>query len=474
MKKIVVIGGGISGLATAHFIAAEAEKASRPVDLVLLECSSRVGGKIESVRENGYLCESGPNGFLNSRLEVMALCAAAGVEHRLLTSNDAARKRYVYTKGALQLVPMSPPGFLGSKILSTRGKLRILREPWTKPAQAGIDETVASFGERHLGREAVDQLIGPFVTGVFAGDPHDMSVASTLPVMIQLEKEGSGSLIKAMLRRRKAKKAAGIKNGGGPKSEGLVGASGKMTSFDNGMAVLTGALAAGLGSVIRTGQRVSSITNSKSGSAPWRVWVEGAGEPYEADAVICAAPSYSASTMLQEIDESLAAQLARIPYVAVNVVNIGLPLAEVPGGLDGFGFLIPQHEKRRILGAVWTSSLFPDHAPEGQASIRVMVGGARGAAHAALDDDQTLQMAREEISELMGISAEPDFVKIVRWEHAIPQYRPGHGQILSSIDQRLENHGGLLLTGNAYRGVSLPDCIRASAATAAKAAEILG
>lgn len=498
MRSVVVVGGGISGLSAAYSLRRQAAAEGVDIEVTVLESAGRPGGKIHSVWEDGFLWEAGPNGFLSSRTNMVDLSKSLSLDAELLPSNDAAAKRYILTKGELEMLPMSPPAFLKTSILSLRGKLRILKEPWTKPAPEGIDETVAEFAERHLGREAVDQLIGPFVTGVFAGDPDQMSVASCLPVMKELEKEGSGSLIRAQIRRMIAKKKAakasaaaaksehalaataaapveGDPADGGkraPRSEGLVGATGKLMSFGGGMQVMTDALAGALGSAVRTGQRVTSITRSTDNIRPWRIWTEGEGEPYQADVVILAAPSYAASSILAELDEDLSRLLEGIPYSAVNVMCLGYDRDKIEHSVDGFGFLIPFSEGRKILGSVWTSSVFPQHAPEGSVSLRAMIGGARGGRFAELDDDDTYQLALDELLTTMGIRSVPRIAHLFRHQRAIPQYVVGHGARLDNISERLDaHHPGLLLTGNAYRGVSMPDCVKNSTLIAAEALE---
>ncbi len=463
MSRIVIVGGGISGLSIAHYLTKQAKAKGADIDLVLLESTKRVGGKIESVWDNGYLCEGGPNGFLSGRVDMMNIASELGLQDKLLSADDSSANRYIFTKGALHQLPGSPPAFLKSKIMSIWGKLRVLKEPLTKQLPDGVDETVAAFGERHLGREAVDQLIGPFVTGVFAGDPEQMSLKSTLPVMAELEKEGSGSLIRAMLRRSKAKKVAAKemnkpKEDEGPKSEGMFGASGVLTSFNDGMATLTRALQDSLGDVIRTGVKVKSIDRSSKREYPWRIYTD-TGEELSSDAVIIAAPANATADMLSDLDDTLADKVGGIPYSAVNVLCLGYP-EESTGKLDGFGFLLPLKEQRRILGAVWTSSVFPKQAPSAKSSIRVMIGGARGAEYASLDDEATNRLAQDELHGLMGIKGDPEFSRLWRHERAIPQYVVGHGERLDSIDNRLAMHPGLYLGGNAYRGVSMPDCVR--------------
>lgn len=473
VQKIVIVGGGISGLATGYAIERQATADGRKVDVTLIESGSRLGGKIRSERIDGYLLESGPFGFLSNKPETRELVKDVGIGGLLLNSNDASRKRFIYTGGQLQKLPENPPAFLTSKILSWGSKLGMLREPWTKPASAGKDETIAEFAERHLGKEATARLIDAMAAGVFAGSAYELSLKSCFPVMADLEREGDGSLFRAMMRRRKKKNQA-AKAQGAPKTEKKPGGSiemggGTLTTFKDGMETLTSAVANKTAAKIIPEAKVEKVERSGAG---WKVRMADK-KVSDADAVILAVPAYAAAAIIESIDDASAQLLRDIPYVAVNVVNLGYARDKISDPLDGFGFLIPGIEKRKILGAIWASSTFSGFAPENNVALRVMVGGARNPDVAAFDDQETLDTIQRELKSTMDIDADPDFVNIIRHERAIPQYVIGHGERLDQLDGRMSHHPGLFLTGNAYRGIGVNDCTRNAQTVAARVLQFL-
>jgi len=470
--RITIVGGGISGLATAHAIEKKAKKAELKVETTLLESENRLGGKIMTKREDGYLLEWGPFGFLDNKPETPKLVDEVGVEGDLLRSNDVSRKRYIYSESELRKLPENPPAFIRSNILSFGAKARILREPWTKPAPAGKDETIAEFTERHLGKEAVAKLIDPMATGIFAGSADTLSLKSCLPVMDALEKEGGGSLFKAMLRRRKKKKAELSKLSSEEKkarSSTEMG-GGILTSFKEGMETLTDGIARELDANIISEAKVERIEKD---NGSWNIMLADSKGTVTADIVILAIPSYAAADVIKEVDDILADLLRGIPYVAVNVINLGYDLAGLGHDLDGFGFLIPGEEKRKILGAIWSSSVFNGFAPDGKGSIRVMVGGSKNPDVADYDDSTTLLTVQRELKETMGIGVSPEFVNIIRHNRAIPQYIVGHGARLEKIDKRVDELKGLYLTGNSYRGIGVNDCTRNAEVLADRLIEIV-
>jgi len=470
--RISIVGGGISGLATAYAIESKAGKAGLKIETTLLEGENRLGGKIMTRREEGYLLEWGPFGFLDNKPDTPKLISDIGLDSELLRSNDVSRKRYIFTGGELQKLPENPPAFIISNILSFGSKMKILREPWTKPAPEGKDETIAEFTERHLGKEVVAKLIDPMATGIFAGSADTLSLKSCLPVMDELEKEGGGSLFKAMVRRRKKKKAAlsnlsvGERRARGAAEMG----SGILTSFKEGMEMLTSGVGRSLQANIISQAKVERIEKD---SGSWNIILADSKGTVTADIVVLAVPSYAAADIIKEVDDTLFDLLRGIPYVGVNVINLGYDLAGLGHDLDGFGFLIPGQEKRKILGAIWSSSVFNGFAPDGKGSIRVMLGGSKNPDVADYDDDTTLLTVQQGLKETMGISADPEFVNIIRHNRAIPQYIVGHGARLEKIDERVDELKGLYLTGNAYRGIGVNDCTRNARVLAERLIEII-
>jgi len=465
MKKVLVIGGGISGLSTAWLLDKRAREAGIGLDLCLLEQEQQPGGKIKSVREDGFLCEWGPNGFLDSKPQTLELCAALGITDRLHRSNDNARKRYIFTGGELHRLPENGPSFLKSRLLSWPGKFRLLGEPFAANPP-GTDESLAAFGRRRLGAEALQKLIAPMASGIFAGDPETMSLVSCFPRIAELERE-YGGLFVAMLALAKKKKQERKE---GKISSSAAGPGGTLTSFKEGIQFLTDTLAAQLGERVRTGVAVASVTRSGDN---WEVRTT-AGETLQADLVISAAPAFAAAGMLEGVDASLVDTLRQILYSTLNVVCCGFKTEGLGHPLDGFGYLVPKEEGRTVLGTLWDSSMFEERAPEGMALLRSMAGGACKPELMELPESELLQRVRDDLQVAMGITQSPCFSRIIRHQQAIPQYTVGHGKRLEAIEGRLSSLPGLLLTGNAFKGVGLNDCVAASQAAVDKALAVLG
>ena len=448
MKHVVVVGGGLSGLAAARAVLDDADKRGLPARLTLLERDPVLGGKIRSSREEGYLCEHGPNGFLDNKPSTLALADRLGVRDRLLRSNDKARKRFVFTGGELRQLPEDPVSFLLSDILSIRGKLRLGAEFFLPQGDPSEDESVAAFVRRRLGDEALDKLIDPMSAGIYAGDPSVMSLRSCFPKVAQLEAQ-FGGLLKGMLAMQKMAKAMGRQ---GPQS---AGPGGVLWSLGEGTGELIDLLAESLeGQTVLTGVGAEEMERA---DGRWTVRTS-AGDRLEADAVVLATPAYDAARLLRAHDGALAEKMYAIPYVPAAVVCLGFSRAEVAHPLDGFGFLIPSSEGRRILGSLWSSSIFAGRAPEGNVLLTQIVGGARNPELVDLPDEDLLSAVRDELAWTLGLRAPPAYAKIVRWSRAIPQYVVGHGERLREIEARVAALGGVHLGGNAYYGIGINDC----------------
>lgn len=442
MKRIVIIGGGISGLTVAHVLRSRNEQ----LDITVLEADDRPGGKIWSEQVDGFLCEKGPNGFLDNKPRTLELCETLGIEP--VRSNENAKKRFIYVNQKLNALPESPPAFIKSDLISLTGKLRLLLE--LVAPKGPSDETVADFILRRLGKEALDKLIDPMTSGIYAGDPYSMSIQSCFPRIKELEQE-YGSLIKALVKIQKQKKAEKKRKEAAGVS---VAPGGTLTSFYDGAQTITDSLSAGLGDAVRLGISVQGI--SKKGDA---YQVQTSDETIDADIVIAATPAYASADMLRDLDSGLTETLSRIPYPHVSVVCFGYKRESVRNPLNGFGFLIPFIEGRRILGNLWDSSIFPNRASEGHVLLRTMVGGAKFPEIGGLDDEGLVSLVFDELKPILDLTREPDMVRVYRWDRAIPQYLLGHGDILDTIDNHLKKYPGLYLTGNAYRGIGINDCI---------------
>ena len=484
--KLLVIGGGISGLATAYRLKQSFAARSAPLELRLLETEDRLGGKIFSEAACGYLMEWGPNGFLDSKPDTLALCRELGLEDELLPSRDAARKRYIYSGGKLHRVPESPLAFFRSPLLSLPGRLRILREAWAPVTPEHVDTTIAEFGSRRLGREAMERLLDPMVSGIFAGDPAIMSLASCFPPIAEMEREHR-SLLRAMIARVRRGKVTAAKGGtgNGPASKpgrsaaraGPAGPGGTLTSLKGGMGRLVEVLAAELEGAVITGVRVERVVTAgpadRAEAGGYRVRCRGPDGPQEflADAVVLATPAYASSWVLQDLDPAVSRLLLQIPYAPVAVAGLGFDSACGPGPLDGFGFLVPHEEGLPLLGSLWTSSIFPGRAPQGKQFTRNMLGGWRNGWILSREDGEMQERVLEVFARALPARGRVEFLRVIRHVKAIPLYTVGHEARLRRIGELLAAHPGIWLTGNAYRGVALNDCVREAGATARKVVE---
>ena len=463
MPRIVIVGAGLSGLCTAHYLVDRLSEAGKEAEILLLESDGVPGGKMRTIRQDGFRMEWGPNGFLTNKPYGMELVKELGIEGRLARSSDLARKRFIFSGGMLHRLPETPPAFFRSRLLTLPGRLRICWEPFAQGPPPGVDESLGDFARRRLGPEALEKLIDPMVTGIFAGDPDGMSLRSCFPVIHDLERK-YGGLVRGMLGVRKEKRKRGVAG------EMSAGPGGVLMSFDEGVQALADTLAGRLADGLHRNVTVDRI-GRQEGAYILSMTADGRREEMVADVVVVATPAYAAARMLAPLDGELCEALDAIPYSPITVAALGYEMATLGNPLDGFGFLIPRGEKRKILGALWDSSVFPDRAPEGKALIRVMVGGVRAPDLAALPEEELLAVARMELRDIMGIAAEPVLARTFFHDRGIPQYLVGHGRILERIDGRLGRFPGLHLNSNAYRGIALNDCVLQSRLAAERIAK---
>ncbi|WP_353685095.1 protoporphyrinogen oxidase [Thermodesulfovibrio sp. 3907-1M] len=436
--EVVIVGGGISGLSLAYFLL----KRKPEVDIKLIEAEKRAGGKIVTENVSGFLCEGGVNGFLSNKPSTIALSKELGIEP--LKGSEDSKLRYILINGRLIKVPDNPVKFFLSPVLSLLGKLRMIGEYFIPALKEEKDETVESFVSRRVGREFYEKLIDAMSTGIYAGDPSKMSMKSCFPKVYYLEKK-YGGLIKGLLALKKEKKDVKAQ----PEAV--------LMSFKGGMSELIKALESKLSSIIIKGKTVVKIAKN---NGFYTVYFDDG--KIEAEKVILACPAHEASEILKELDREVSDTLKTIPYPPLSVVAFGFKKERVGFGTSLYGFLIPYREKRKILGTLFDSTIFPNRAPEGYVLLRSMIGGRRAPELAMLPDEKLIDTALTELREILQIKGDPDFVKIFRWEKAIPQYELGHEEKLMKIEQRLQRFPGLYLTGNAYRGVSVNDCIENS------------
>ncbi|MBI5694251.1 MAG: protoporphyrinogen oxidase [Nitrospirae bacterium] len=452
--RIAVAGAGLSGLSLCHALQEKLEATGRHAQIALFESEGRTGGKVQSIKDDGYLVEWGPNGFLNNKPDTLELCRKLGIDDLMLPSNDAARKRYIYAGGELHRLPESPPSFLKSRLLPWSAKFRLMGELFIPPAPPDNDQTLAEFARRRLGPMALERLIGPMASGVFGGDPETMSLKSCFPRIHELEQE-YGGLFKAMImlanKKRKEKKAGG-------EASGPAGPGGVLTSFDGGLEVLTRALQAAFKGDLLLDCPVTKVEAKPGGG--FIIHAGASGTPVEADVFITAAPSYAASRFLAPVDIAIPETLDKIPYAPMAIVCFGLTEDDLGVELDGFGFLVGLKERRKVLGTLWDSSIFPGRAPVGKCSLRSMAGGGRDIETPYLPEEDIARIVKNDLEDIMGLHTEPEFVKVFRHEQAIPQYIVGHSRNLERLDGMEAKYPGLFFAGNAYRGVGINDCVR--------------
>ena len=452
----LVVGGGISGLSTAHFLLRHL-RAGCPGGGIspavkVVEASGRSGGSIGTERVDGFLFEQGPNGVLDNAPDTLELISSLGLDGKLLPASPRSSDRYLMREGELEPLPRSPRAFLFSGVLSLRGRLGLLLEPFRPRGRAAADESIAEFGRRRLGQEAVDALLDPMVTGIYAGDVEALSMKSCFPRMAALEEE-YGSLVKGMMRRGKKKSS-------GEGKTSLFSAT--LHSFEEGLGTLSGALAGELGENIEYGLGAESISPCAEG---WRVTFSD-GREETARALVLAVPACRAASLFAGPQSDLGRDLATISYSSVAVVCLGYRAEDVDSELDGYGFLAPASEGLQTLGMIWTSSIFPGHAPEGHVSVRALAGGGRFPGVVGKPDEELIEIIQRETGAAIGLKGKPVAQRVYRYEQAIPQYEVGHQALLEGIEARLGANPGLFLTGNSYRGVSVNDCLREGKRTA--------
>lgn len=454
---LLVIGGGVTGLTVAR----EVRRLRPDWKVAVLESDPQPGGTMRSDRVEGCLCERGPNGFLTNVSFTYDFSRELGLEDRLLPAADVARNRYLWIRGKLRPVPLSPPAFLKSDLLSLRGRLRVLLEPLAGRPKAGHEDSIHDFASRRIGNEAASVLVDAMVAGIHAGDPRELSLEATFPRMQEME-ERYGSLMKAMISMHREKKRNG--GGGGP-----TGPGGVLTSFDQGMEVLIQTLAGELGGLLETGVAASGVEPDPEG---YRVHIVEDGGSYRTRQLVVATPAHVSKGILERSFPRIAATLDEIPYAGITVACLIYKRGQFPGALDGFGFLIPRGQGPRMLGCIWVGSIFPTHVPEDRVLMRVMIGGSRDPEAVLLPEGKTVDLIHRDLGRILGpIDGQPMESVLYRHPRGIPQYVLGHPGRLRTLDRELESHPGLHLAGNAYRGIGVNDCVREARSLARRITE---
>jgi oxygen-dependent protoporphyrinogen oxidase len=454
--RVAIVGAGITGLATGAWL----EHDHGIDDYVILEASSRAGGKIRSEIDAGFTLEWGPQGFLDNAPDTLELSSILGLDNALVRADEGSADRFILREGKLRRVATSPPAFMFSDILPLSGRLRLLGEPFARP-HPGHDETVFDFASRRIGRQAAEVLVDAMVTGVFAGDSRNLSLAATFPKMAAMEAE-HGSLTRALFaKRREARRA-------GSRSAGPAGPGGTLTTFSSGMVQLTDRLAQSAGNRLLLKRPLQTL--DRQGSTNILNTEEGV---LEAETVLLALPAGRTARLMTHLAPDAVQPLAETPTAPIAVVMLGYSDRNVFGRpVEGFGFLVPRGEDDALLGTLYCHDIFPGQAPDGALFLRAMVGGARAPDFVSQDDDILTARVRASLAKVFGSDPEPDRVWIVRWEQGISQYTVGHLDRVAAAEAAAAAVG-IELAGSPYRGVSVNDCVKQARAAAARLAQRL-
>lgn len=478
MKRIIIIGGGISGLAIAHRLLERCQTLTSPIEILLLEASSRLGGIIHTDYREGFLLERGPDSFISEKLEAIDLARRLGLEACLIGTNSSHRRSFIVRNGRLLPVPdgfhlLAPTRlwpFLSSRVFSLAGKVRMgLELVLPKRSQNGeTDESLAHFVRRRFGHEALCRMAQPMVGGIFTADPENLSLRATFPRFLDMEAQHR-SIILALLKAGKSRQA------------GTSGARYSLfLSFDRGMQSLVDALVKRISNFegrdsdvleapmtsIQLNSTVESLERGKEPNhAPWRVEIKG-GTTVAGDAVCLAVPANVAAKLLSKIEPGLATKLAAIRHASTATINLAYRREDIPHPLDGFGFVVPLIEQRSLLACTFSSVKFEGRAPTNFALLRAFVGGALQPEMFALEDAEIIARVRSDLRDLIGVQSSPLFAEITRWPRSIPQYEVGHLKRIQQIKKELHQLPTLKVAGNAYDGPGIPDCIRSGEAIA--------
>ncbi len=493
-RRIVVIGGGVSGLAAAYTLA-RARESGAPIEEMLIEASPGLGGVIRTETVDGFVVEAGPDSFLAEKPQAAAMARELGLGDDLIGSNDHGRRTYILHKGRLLplpdglmfLVPTRLWPMVTTKLLPLGTKLAVARELCTLPPSSDNgDESVASFVRRHYGDAMVENIADPLLAGVYGGDSASLSVRSVLPRFWEMERQ-HGSLTRATLKAMRQRQFALTAGGGHGASSAHSGNSHarKLPLFmtlKGGLLQMTQKLAAHLDRYrVLVHRPVLALefapggpgSASDSCSRRYQITCAG-GKVYDADAVVLAVPAHVAAGLLSSLDHRLSELLEGIPYSSSMTVSLGFDAPSRAALPVGFGFLIPRKERRRMLACTFVHAKFDHRAPDGKAMLRCFLGGSRDPEVLGLRDDEVVAVVRRELREVLNFTTEPLFSRVHRWPSSMAQYEVGHGGRLSAIEERLKDLAGLYLAGNAYSGIGISDCIRTGKAAAERALERVG
>ncbi len=441
---ITILGAGISGLAAAYWLDKEG------YDITILEASSEPGGSMQTLREDNFLIDMGPNSGLETTPLIRQIVDEVGLSNEMVYANESSNKRYILRDGHLYSLPTSPPAFLKTKLFSAKAKFRLLAEPLIGRSKDGYYQSISEFVCRRLGQEFLDYAIDPFVSGVFAGDPNKLSVKSAFPKLYRLE-EVYGGLIKGMIKGAKERRQRAEQSK----------QNAKMFSFINGMQTFPKAIADKLKDKIIFGCKVIKVEKFESG---YKIIYEKNDSIVQllTNSILSTVPAYVASKIFCELDSNLSKHFDDIYYPPVMVLYLGFKKESIRQPLDGFGYLIPSKERKTYLGAIWSSTIFPNRCDEDKAVFTLFVGGARSPHLFEMKKQSLVDKVISEFNHTMKVNSKPIFIKEKLWEKAIPQYNIGYIEHENYFDKFEKENPGIFLSGNYRGGISVGDCVKNS------------
>jgi oxygen-dependent protoporphyrinogen oxidase len=470
-KHVAIVGGGIAGLAAAYVLQENARKAGASVGCTLIEASPRCGGKIQTHHVGPLTIEAGPDSFLSQKPAGVALCEELGLGDQLVNTRTTTDKAFVFSRGRLRalpeglvvVVPTKLGPFLRSGLLSWPGMARMALD-FVLPARRDAgDESLASFFGRRLGREACERLIEPLLAGIYAGEASELSIQATFPRFQEIERE-HGSLLRGLLAGRRP-------------APGGASARTPFVTLRDGLGTLVDRLVERItkgGGTLITGRSAVwlGVRSGRPGAWTYDLKLDD-GAALSADAVILAAPAFAVADLVRTLSPIAAELLAGIRYATTATVSLAYRAADVGAGVRGYGFVVPRVERRTLVAATWSSIKWPDRAPADTVLARCYLGGVGRDDVLSTSDRAIVGRVRDDLRIIAGITAEPTYAEINRWDRAMPQYAVGHLSRLAQIEDALHRYPGVLLAGAAYRGVGVPDCIRDGASAAERALAVL-
>lgn len=463
-RRVAIIGGGISGLAAAFRLRELAAGSDVSLEVALFERGMRVGGPLDTVRQDGFVIETGADSFLSEKPAAAKLAERLGIAAELIGTQEQFRRTFVVRGGRLVEIPegfslLAPTWFgplIRSPLFSAKGKLRMMLEPMIPRRRAAADESLGAFVRRRLGREVLARVAQPLAGGIYTADPELLSVGATMPRFVEMERR-YGSVIRGLRATARTRNA---------EARGTSGARWSLfLGFENGIRAIVDKLAERLEGTIHLGADVAAINRiaktddpQDSSAVSWRLEFRD-GTNFEADAIVCAAPAFAIAPMIRQVDAELSTMLLAIKYASAATVNMAFCAADFPQPPQAFGFVVPVAERRRIIAGSFSSLKFAGRAPAGMILARVFMGGALQTEMMNLDDAEMIAAARDEFASLLGVTAEPALTCVRRWPDSMPQYAVGHLERVTKIERAIANVTGLTLAGAYLRGVGIPDCI---------------